>query len=83
VGSQYSKRYSEEFKRDAIALARSSDNSTRTITITTTDIPTLDRFPSGTQVSRRKAVTPDVAGSDWRVIAVWSLRLTADSRRFL
>jgi transposase len=27
VGSQYSKRYSEEFKRDAIALARSSDKT--------------------------------------------------------
>jgi len=27
VGSQYSKRYSEEFKRDAIALARSSDKA--------------------------------------------------------
>ncbi|MFI5677384.1 transposase [Streptomyces cellulosae] len=27
MGSQYSKRYSEEFKRDAIALARSSDKT--------------------------------------------------------
>ena len=27
MGSQYSKRYSEEFKRDAIALARSSDKA--------------------------------------------------------
>ncbi|MGW7696388.1 transposase [Streptomyces asiaticus] len=27
MGSQYSKRYSEEFKREAIALARSSDKT--------------------------------------------------------
>ncbi|MEU5031549.1 transposase [Streptomyces milbemycinicus] len=27
MGSQYSKRYSEEFKRDAIAFARSSDKT--------------------------------------------------------
>ncbi|MGO4757500.1 transposase, partial [Streptomyces sp. 2MCAF27] len=27
MGSQYSKRYSEEFKRDAIALARSSSKT--------------------------------------------------------
>ncbi|MCQ8834870.1 transposase [Streptomyces malaysiensis] len=27
MGSQYSKRYSEEFKRDAITLARSSDKT--------------------------------------------------------
>jgi hypothetical protein len=35
VGSQYSKRYSEEFKRDAIALARSSD---KTITEVARDV---------------------------------------------
>ncbi|WP_234545405.1 transposase [Streptomyces shenzhenensis] len=35
MGSQYSKRYSEEFKWDAIALARSSD---RTITEVARDL---------------------------------------------